>query len=142
MHWTFGKGTIYPGGRAGMNLKRPEERPAIISDDGVTILWEKNIPEPGIITIVYQKHNLEFSLFMKFFIINNDFDLQFGGLSACKTNRQLDESVTKTDYMLSAEEIGDMKRHLREALPLWEKAPDGPFPKFRGQKIGKITVSI
>lgn len=68
MTWTFGTGLIYPGSEAVRKLKEQKERPAIISDDGVTIMRAKTVPEAGLLTLVYQKGDIERIFYMELII--------------------------------------------------------------------------
>lgn len=131
MKWIFGKGIIEPGGLAGKGYNAAVERPAIISDDGVTVVWRKTIPEANIFTLVYQKNSMESVFYIENNYIEDDLNVSVIGVSAPRQYYQIkhtcDGSFARTSYTPSPEEIEDVKQHLREALPLWSHSPKSPF---------------
>ncbi|MCX2562102.1 hypothetical protein OQ252_11950 [Acetobacter farinalis] len=142
MKWIFGKATLYPGSEAVKYRPEPKERPAIISDDGVTIAWTKTIPEAGLLTLVYRKNDIEGTFFMETKYIVNDGHAHVMGagspLRYYKVKLTDDGRYEYTRYIPSPEECQDVGKHLCEALPLWQNSAEGPF--FYPPR-GTMTVS-
>lgn len=143
MKWIFGKGIIEPGGEAGKGYKAAVERPAIVSDDGVTIMWRTTIPEANIYTLIYQKNSMESVFYIENNYVEDDVTVFVIGVSASgqyyKIKQAHDGSFTRVSYAPSLEEIEDVKQHLREALPLWSHSLESPFGY---PPDGKMIVTV
>ncbi|BCI68303.1 hypothetical protein [Acetobacter aceti] len=113
--------------------KTADEVPSVISDDGVTVIWKKTVPVPGIITIVYQKNNIEGRFFMSNEVVGNDVSFSMC-VSAPNMYYRIPGSAAPEiprDYVNpTPDEIEDVKRHLREAIPFMRDSPFRPLTNY------------
>lgn len=145
-HWILDEGVILPGGAGTNRLWKKEIRPAVKSDDGVTIMWTSTIPEPGIYTFVYYVNDLE-----AIFYATIDYRVNTPIISIAipavpydynKISYDKNGNITRTEYALTPSDIQSIKEHFREALVFWIRYPSSPFVSVDASENPKIELNF